>query len=87
VAVKVVSYGMPRVGNQDFANFVDTKLHGQVTHINNQEDPIPVVPLIAMGFHHPSGEIHIANSGVWDVCPGVYSLVFAHDGFRAIARH
>ncbi|KAI0249665.1 lipase [Lactifluus subvellereus] len=70
VTVKVVGYGMPRVGNQDFANFVDDRLKGKVVHINNREDPIPVVPFISMGFHHPSGEIHIQDSGAWDDCPG-----------------
>ncbi|KAF8470282.1 lipase [Russula ochroleuca] len=70
VAVKVISYGMPRVGNQAFANFVDSQLSGVVTHINNEEDPIPIVPGRTLGFHHPSGEIHIQDSGVWDACPG-----------------
>lgn len=34
VMVKVTSYGMPRVGNQAFANFVDSQLSGRVTHVN-----------------------------------------------------
>jgi hypothetical protein len=75
VTVKVVGYGMPRVGNQAFANFVDNQLKGQVVHINNEEDPIPVVPLISLGFHHPSGEIHIQDSGAWGNCPGVLSFL------------
>ncbi|KAI0249663.1 lipase [Lactifluus subvellereus] len=70
VTVKVVGYGMPRVGNQAFANFVDNQLKGKVVHINNREDPIPVVPLMSMGFHHPSGEVHIQDSGAWDNCVG-----------------
>ncbi|KAI9510544.1 lipase [Russula earlei] len=69
IKVNVIGYGMPRVGNQDFANFVDS-LGGIVTHVNNQEDPVPVVPPTWLGFHHPSGEIHIQDSGDWDVCPG-----------------
>ncbi|KAI0249660.1 lipase [Lactifluus subvellereus] len=70
VTVKVIGYGMPRVGNQDFANFVDNRLAGLVTHINNEEDPIPTVPGRFLGFHHVSGEIHIQDSGAWDACPG-----------------
>ncbi|KAF8493055.1 lipase [Russula emetica] len=70
VTVKVISYGMPRVGNQAFANFVDSQLSGRVTHVNNQEDPVPTVPGEFLGFHHPSGEIHIQDSGAWDACPG-----------------
>lgn len=70
VTVNMVGYGMPRVGNQDFANLVD-EMSGNVVHINNQEDPIPVLPPTSIGYHQPSGEIHIQDSGVWDACPGV----------------
>jgi len=73
VAVKVISYGMPRVGNQKFANFVDSQLSGRVTHVNNREDPIPIVPGRLLGYHHPSGEIHILDSGAWDACPGAFA--------------
>jgi len=44
--------------------------HADVTHINNKEDPIPTVPGRFLGFAHPSGEIHIQDSGAWDACPG-----------------
>ena len=74
VTVKVMSYGMPRVGNQAFANFVDSQLSGLVTHVNNQEDPIPIVPGMFLGFHHPSGEVHIQDSDAWDACPGASLL-------------
>lgn len=70
VTVTVTSYGMPRVGNQAFADFVDSQLSGHVTHVNNQEDPVPVLPPGFLGFRHPSGEIHILDSGAWDTCPG-----------------
>jgi len=72
VTVKVTSYGMPRVGNQAFANVVDRQLSGRVTHVNNQEYPVPVVPGEFLGFHHPSGDIHILDSGAWDACPGAF---------------
>jgi hypothetical protein len=68
--VNVVSYGMPRVGNQDFANWVDSNLSGQVAHVNNEEDPIPILPGKFLGFVHPSGEVHITDSGTWENCPG-----------------
>ncbi|KAH9074975.1 lipase [Lactarius deliciosus] len=70
VNVRVIGYGMPRVGNQDFANWVDSHLSGQVTHVNNKEDPIPIVPGMSLGFHHASGEVHITDSGTWENCPG-----------------
>ncbi|EGN97011.1 hypothetical protein SERLA73DRAFT_185287 [Serpula lacrymans var. lacrymans S7.3] len=61
-------YGLPRVGNQDFANYVDANLH--LTHVNNEEDPIPICPGMFLGFVHPAGEVHIQDSGEWAACPG-----------------
>jgi predicted lipase len=68
--VNVIGYGMPRVGNQDFANLVDTILPGCVKRITNKHDPIPIVPAKAQGYHHVSGEIHIQQTGEWITCPG-----------------
>lgn len=34
------------------------------------EDPIPVRPPLVEGFVHPSGEVHIQDSGAWLSCPG-----------------
>ncbi|KAF8887330.1 Alpha/Beta hydrolase protein [Infundibulicybe gibba] len=63
-----IGYAMPRVGNQAFANYVDA--HLSLTHINNREDIVPIVPGLFLGYHHPSGEVHIQDSGVWVSCPG-----------------
>jgi len=64
-----VGYGLPRVGNQAFADYVDAQ-STSVTHINNEEDPIPILPGMFLGFVHPSGEVHIEDSGEWAACPG-----------------
>ncbi|KAG2033813.1 Alpha/Beta hydrolase protein [Suillus americanus] len=63
-----IGYGLPRVGNQAFANYVDANLH--LTHINNEEDPIPICPGMFLDFVHPAGEVHIEDSGEWATCPG-----------------
>jgi predicted lipase len=68
--VRVVGYGMPRVGNQEFATFVDTILSDRVQRINNKKDPIPIVPGRSLGYDHVSGEIHIQETGEWIACPG-----------------
>lgn len=34
ISVEVISYGMPRVGNQEFADYVDANI--PVTHVNNK---------------------------------------------------
>jgi hypothetical protein len=66
----MVGYGMPRVGNGAFADYVDASGVLALTHVNNREDPVPIVPGRFLGFVHPSGEVHIQDSGAWDACPG-----------------
>ncbi|KAI0358195.1 alpha/beta-hydrolase [Trametes cingulata] len=69
--ISFVGYGLPRVGNQAFANFVDALAPAvSVTHINNREDIVPILPGRFLGFAHTSGELHIQDSGGWVACPG-----------------
>jgi predicted lipase len=72
---KTVLYGLPRVGNQAFANYIDANT--TLTHINNEEDPVPILPGMFLGFVHPAGEVHIEDSGEWANCPGMYCLLLA----------
>ena len=75
--VRMVGYGMPRVGNSAFADYVDG-MHSAdgaiatVTHINNKKDPIAIIPGRFMGFGHPAGEVHIQDDpgNSWVACPG-----------------
>ncbi|KAH9951087.1 Alpha/Beta hydrolase protein [Amylocystis lapponica] len=69
VSFTYIGYGLPRVGNQAFADYVDG-MGVSITHVNNEEDPIPIVPGRFLGYAHPSGEVHIADSGEWASCPG-----------------
>ncbi|KAF9050948.1 Alpha/Beta hydrolase protein [Rhodocollybia butyracea] len=69
-SVKFIGFGLPRVGNQAFANLIDSTFPGLVTHINNKEDPVPTLPGEFLGFVHPSGENHIMDSNAWVACPG-----------------
>ncbi|PIL27078.1 hypothetical protein GSI_10217 [Ganoderma sinense ZZ0214-1] len=70
VTVRYIGYSSPRVGNQAFADYVDTR-GMSVTRINNKQDPIPVLPpMTFFGYRHVSGEIHIRNDDVWVSCPG-----------------
>ncbi|EJD47789.1 lipase [Auricularia subglabra TFB-10046 SS5] len=66
---KFVGYGVPRIGNAAFANFVDANLP-DFTRVNNQQDPVPIIPGRFLGYKHPSGEVHISEQEQWLVCPG-----------------
>jgi len=68
--VNYMGFGLPRVGNQAFANLIDATLPNRVAHVNNKEDPVPILPGEFLGFVHPSGEKHIMDSNAWVACPG-----------------
>ncbi|KAG7094313.1 hypothetical protein E1B28_007915 [Marasmius oreades] len=66
--VKMINYASPRVGNPDFANYVDS--HVPITHITNKKDIVPILPGRFLGFAHPNGEVHIKEDNTWASCPG-----------------
>ena len=67
VHVKSVTYGTPRVGNPAWASLFDSKVSDFV-RIDNEKDPIPIVPGRFLGFQHPHGEIHIVSPGEAYAC-------------------
>ncbi|KAG8780339.1 hypothetical protein FRC12_023169 [Ceratobasidium sp. 428] len=67
--LKVVTHGMPRVGNPAFATLMDSRIK-DLTHINNEKDIVPTVPGRFLGFAHTSGEKHILSPGNWVACTG-----------------
>jgi len=68
IDLEMVGYGLPRVGNQEFADFIDSNV--KLTHITNKKDPVPIIPGRFLGFHHPANEIHIQSDGSFVSCPG-----------------
>lgn len=66
---QTILYGLPRVGNPAFADYIDANTN-LVGHVNNLYDPIPIVPGRSLGFAHPSHEVHIVTGLSWDACPG-----------------
>lgn len=52
-----------------FADLVDSKLDS-LARITNHKDPVPIVPDMAFGYKHSSGEDHIDDDGSWKACPG-----------------
>ena len=75
VSIRTICYGLPRVGNQAFADYVDS--HVQLTHINNKKDPVVVLPFEILGFRHPSGEVHIDRSNAWVECSGMWPILYS----------
>ncbi|KAG8793992.1 hypothetical protein FRC12_000956 [Ceratobasidium sp. 428] len=69
VSVKAVTYGLPRVGNPEFASYLDSKVP-DFSHVTNKKDVVPILPGRGLGYAHPNGEKHIVAAGQWDACDG-----------------
>ncbi|KIM90144.1 hypothetical protein PILCRDRAFT_811875 [Piloderma croceum F 1598] len=61
VELNTVVFGLPRGGNQVYANFIDSALGNSFTFVTNQNDPVPTVPPRFLKFQHSQGEIHIKS--------------------------
>ncbi|KAJ7577432.1 alpha/beta-hydrolase [Mycena floridula] len=59
ITVTTTVFGLPRVGNQAWADFVDQQLGSSLIHVTNQHDPVPILPPRFLAYQHPAGEIHI----------------------------
>ncbi|KAJ3781541.1 alpha/beta-hydrolase [Lentinula aff. detonsa] len=68
-SISAMTYGTPRVGNHAWAALVDAS-DVNFKRIDNEIDPIPIVPGRFLGFEHPIGEIHILSAGNAVSCPG-----------------
>lgn len=82
LAVDIINYGSPRVGNGDFATFVTNQagVEWRVTHL---DDPVPRLPPIIFNYAHTTPEYWLSDGGaattsysVSDikVCEGIRSL-------------
>ncbi|KAG8925997.1 hypothetical protein FRC01_009471 [Tulasnella sp. 417] len=52
ITTKIVTLGVPRVGNPAFASYLSSF---DITRITHKQDPIPIVPGRGLGFAHPQG--------------------------------
>jgi len=59
VAITTTLFGLPRGGNVAWADFIDATLADTMTHISNQNDPVPTLPPRFLEYQHPAGEVHI----------------------------
>jgi predicted lipase len=55
-AEELHTFGCPRVGDQNFAQYLSQKV-GKIRRIVHNKDIVPHVPLISQNFMHPAYEI------------------------------
>ncbi|KAJ3741672.1 alpha/beta-hydrolase [Lentinula detonsa] len=59
VKKSVVVFGLPRMGNEHWANYVDSTIGSEFHRVTDRKDPVVDLPPHLLNFFHPSGEIHI----------------------------
>ena len=59
---RVMVFGLPRSGNQEWADSIDDALRGRFYYAVNGVDLVPRAPPRELGFQHPSGQIWINPS-------------------------
>lgn len=69
---RALLFGLPRVGNVAFANYVDHKIGDKLSWVVNGKDWVPHMAPRFLGYQHPSNQIWInpANSTHWKKYPG-----------------
>mmetsp|Transcript_44241 Transcript_44241/g.90288 ORF Transcript_44241/g.90288 Transcript_44241/m.90288 type:complete len:311 (-) Transcript_44241:194-1126(-) len=73
--VGLYTFGQPRVGNVDFAQFFSEKLPGAI-RVVHQDDVVPHLPpksnMVITNFHHHSTEVwqHGPKDDIFQVCDG-----------------
>ncbi|KAH8828777.1 alpha/beta-hydrolase [Flagelloscypha sp. PMI_526] len=70
IDIKTITFGTPRIGNQEWADLVDQILDTTHIFITNKNDPVPQLPPETLGYRHSSGEVHITDDEDFVTCPG-----------------
>jgi predicted lipase len=62
VFLNVISIGEPRIGNKEFAQYYQSTMRNdKVVRIINDNDIVPQLPKVFMGYYHHTTEIWIVN--------------------------
>lgn len=80
---RVVVFGHPRIGNQEWADSLDTYAEGKFFYVVNGNDIVPHLPPREFGYQQPSGQIWInpSNSSNWKLYPGQENVHGANSMF------
>jgi hypothetical protein len=57
IDVSLITFGSPRVGNKEYAEFLNTTIKGQNIRVTYLEDPVISIPPTGLGYQHVGSEI------------------------------
>lgn len=66
------NFGMPRIGNPEFATFFMKNVKANVYRLIHAMDPVPNLPYIAFGYSHPPTEVFWSeDSTSYSICSSI----------------
>ena len=65
---QVFNFGQPRIGNSDYAAFVNKLTAGILWRFTHNKDPVPHIPFTSLGYLHACREVFEQESGVLTEC-------------------
>jgi len=84
----VYTFGQPRVGNKPFVELYNSTLQEETYRVVNENDIIPRLPGVLMGYRHCGNEIFLPVGGGWARNPGWLLKAFSDAlGFWGAYRH
>jgi hypothetical protein len=66
---QLYTYGSPRVGNQNFANFLNSLINAANIRAVYLKDPVPNAPPMTFRYYHVGTEVHFYNCNNYLVYP------------------
>ena len=69
LVVKLINFGSPRLANSNLAEFISQTLPTRI-RVTNHRDPVPHLPLFALGFDHILGEYYEDENAFVHECIG-----------------
>jgi len=70
----LITFGCPRVGDDQFVEYLTHQPQLQITRVVNCCDAVPTVPLPFMGYEHAGDALYINNQGLLIVHPDYSAL-------------
>ena len=90
----IYTFGSPRVGNKNFADYFNNAIKGDNFRITYSNDPVPTVPPNSLGFYHTGTQVHYTSLARYSVLPIYYDYspswkfnVFDHSNYKYILQY
>ena len=69
IKADLVTFGSPRVGDNNFAKYANQIIKGRSLRVTYKDDIVTVIPPQAIGFKHVGQEIHLTNKKTSYIVP------------------